>query len=181
MTRPLPFMLLTLGAGCAGGLVAAACSGATDQEVLGPTQSSGSTSASGGSSSGTSGGAGSSGSSSGSTSGDPIPAGCPAEQEKNDGREQANVLSTSLCGEVTPQDHVDFVTFKIQPATKEMKLDYKGGVRLKVEVEGADTVELSPTSNETVPFVPGKPYFIEIRALERNEPATWRLDLIESK
>ena len=146
-------------------LLLGACSGAEKQDVLQGTSSS--TTTSGGQSSG------------GQT--DPIStADCTPEAEKNDGREAANVIAGSRCGELTLSDQVDFLTFKLKASTKEMKLNFKGAVKLKIEIEGRDAIELTPTSNIAVPFVMGKAYFVEIRALERQEKTPWRVDVIEN-
>ena len=151
-----------------------ACSGAENQDVLG-----GSSTASGGTSSGSSGG--SSGSSGSSGTPQPIDTtNCTPEQEKNDGREAANVIDKSRCGELTLNDQVDFMVFRLKPTTKEMKLTFKGGVRLKIEIEGRDAIELTPTSNVSVPFVMGKAYYIEVRAIEKQASTPWRIDVLEN-
>jgi hypothetical protein len=151
-------------------LALCACSGAEKQDVLGSSSSSGT--ASGGTTSG------------GTTSGGAGPAidttNCTPEQEKNDGREAANIIEGSRCGELTLSDQVDFMVFRLKPSTKEMKLNFKGGVRLKIEIEGRDSIELTPTSNVSVPFVQGKAYYIEVRALEKQSSTPWRIDITES-
>jgi hypothetical protein len=152
-------------------LLLVACSGAEKQDVLGSSSSSGTT-ASGGTTSG------------GTTSGGGGPTidttNCTSEQEKNDGREAANVIERSRCGELTLNDQVDFMVFRLKASTKEMKLTFKGLVRLKIEIEGRDAIELTPTSNVAVPFVMGKAYYIEVRALEKQASTPWRIDIIEN-
>jgi len=144
-----------------------ACSGSEKQDVLGSATATGSN-------------AGGDGGTTSSGGTDPIStADCTPEEEKNDGREAANTIDSSRCGELTERDQIDFLTFKLKPATKEMTLNFKGSVKLKIEIEGKETIELTPTSNVSVPFVMGKSYFVEIRALERQASTPWRVDVVQ--
>lgn len=109
------------------------------------------------------------------------PAGkCPQESEPNDDRENANKLLSSLCGVLSPSSETDFLTFELPPGTKSMSLTYDGNVKMKVSVDGKDTVEISPASNPPIPFVVGKPYSIEVRAFSGGEKVTWRVNLSRS-
>jgi hypothetical protein len=161
------------------------CAGAKDQDVLG--SSSGTTSSSGGttsSSGGTTSSSGGTTSSSGGTtssSGGTLDAGTPCvqEAEPNDSEDQANLLAPSRCGTISTANDVDFLTFTLKPTTQTLSLRYDGKVTLKVSVSGANTVVLGGGGSQTVPFVRGQPYFVEIQALDKSRPP-WRVDLIET-
>jgi hypothetical protein len=173
------------------GMIALACGGASDQDVL---SASSSTSSSGSSSSGaaassssgatsTSGGTTSSGSSSGGTTttdaGKPPPTGtCEPEAEPNNEPGDANELKTSLCGSLLPVTELDFVTWKLESNTKTMDFTYQGNVKIRIFVEGHDPVELSPTSNPAIPFVVGKPYLARISAAATAAKIDWRVNLV---
>lgn len=166
-----------LAAGVA--VLAIACSGAEPQDVLSGTSAS---SSSGASSSGTSGGT-SSGTSSGTsgasgTSG--TPAGCPPEEEPNDSRDEANTLAPTLCGTLSGDDGKDFLTFQLKPTTKSMSINFTGRIRLKVDVKGRDTVELTPENAGVVPFVMGQAYLIEVTPLtDSSTSIPWRVTVVE--
>lgn len=158
--------------------LALACGGADKQDVLdapsASTGSSGTTSTSGGATSGgtTSGGTTSSGGADGGTSSGG--AGCESETEPNDNENQANLLSSSLCGQIGTNSDVDFLTFTLPMSAKTMKLTFDGPVTLKVSVDGANSVTLKAGSTQGVPFVKGKPYFIEVQG---TKGASWRVNL----
>jgi hypothetical protein len=150
-------------------LAAVACSGAETQDVL--AQPNGAASSSGGGSSG-------GGSSGGGSSGDGR---CTPEQEPNDHKDQANVLDPARCGTLSRDDKRDFLTFQLKPTTKTLKLNFTGRIRLKVDVPGGGTVNLTPDNAGAVPFVMGAPYLIEVTAL--NDPGNevpWRVEVVEN-
>lgn len=157
-----------------------ACGGAKDQDVLAESSSgASSSSSSSGASSGSTGG--SSGSSNGSVeSGSDAAAACLDEDEPNNRKNSANALSRSRCGAVQPAGDTDFLTFKLQEGTKTISLKYEGKITLTVSVDGASTVVLGGGGNQVVPFVQGKPYFIEIRSSEKAARVPWRVDLLET-
>jgi hypothetical protein len=162
--------------------VVAACAGAKDQDVLGADETSGTSSSSTSSSSGGSSTSSSSGgSSSGSIdAGDPPAPTCVQEAEPNDAKETANVVAPTRCGAIQPPGERDFLKFTLKPTTKSMSIKYEGRVTLTVTVEGADTVVLGGGGSQTVPFVMGKPYYVEIRSTEKTARVPWRVDLVES-
>ena len=58
-----------------------------------------------------------------------------------------------------------------------MQLRFDGKVLLRVEIDG-NTVTLGNGGSPKIPFVKGKPYYIEIKAAERATSVPWRVDLI---
>lgn len=161
---------------------AIACGGATEQDVLSASSSgsaSSSSSSSSSSASSSSGGSSPGGSSSGDTGGpkDPPSPSCTQESEPNDAPRSANELVTSVCGVLDPASEVDFLTFELPEGTKTMGLGFEGDIKMRVFVEGHDTVEISPKENPPVPFVIGTPYYIQIRAFSGGDTTTWRVTL----
>ncbi|MCA9584867.1 MAG: hypothetical protein KC657_05885 [Myxococcales bacterium] len=173
-------------------LASLACGGAATQDVLGGESSSGaSSSASSSSSGGTSGGTSSGAASS--TSGAPVDAGttssssgavdagaCTPEEERNDNKGSANELVTSRCGTVreTDGDDSDFLTFTLKPTTTSMFITFDGNVTLKVDVDGRQSVTMTPTSKPPLPFVKGRPYVIQIQSAN-GAKQIWRVNLNE--
>lgn len=136
-----------------------ACSGAEPQDVLlGPSGSSSSSDASGTTSA------------------------CPSEQEPNDDEDAANVLAPLLCGTLSGRGDRDHLTFRLKPDTRSMTIRFTGRVRLRVDVAGHDTTELTPdNSSHQLPFVLGEDYIIEIRSLTKSDAdATWRVEIVET-
>jgi hypothetical protein len=176
-------VLVTAAAGLA---LVVACSGAAKQDVLqGATdQSSGGTSGTSGTSgasgtsgtSGTSGASGTSGTSG--TSGNDAGA-CPTEVEPNDHQAQANLLAPTRCGTIGTPNDTDFLTFTLKESTTKMQVKFDGRVTLTITVDGS-TVILGAGGNQNVPFVQGKPYVVQVNALEQKATPAWRVDLIES-
>lgn len=82
-----------------------------------------------------------------------------------------------MCGVLAPGSETDFLTFELPPGTKSMNFTFDGNVKIKVSVDGKDTVEISPTSNPPIPFVVGRPYLIEIRAFSGGDKIPWRVNL----
>ena len=185
MPRPVLLSLGVLAASVA--LLLASCSGAETQDVLtSSSTTSGMASSSGAGTSGASGtsGVGASGGTSGmgtssGTSGT-TPSNCTPEEEPNDGRDDANVLSPARCGTVGPRDRRDFLTFQLKPTTKTLALNFSGRVRLKVDIDGQRSVELTPDDARTVPFAMGKQYFIEVGPLtDTTSEIPWQVSVIE--
>jgi hypothetical protein len=152
------------------------CSGAETQDVLTKASSSattsGATSSSGTTSSGTS------GTSSSGTSG--TPGDCEQEAEPNDSKGQANTLNPSRCGTLSQRDQKDFLSFQLKPTTKTMQINFSGRVRLKVDVPGRESTELTPDNAGVVPFVMGVQYTIEVTALtSSSSDIPWRVTVVE--
>ena len=161
--------LTTIGTG--------ACSGAETQDVLTKSSSSATTSGGTTSSSGTT-SSGTSGTSSSGTSG--TPGDCEQEAEPNDNKGQANSLNPSRCGTLNQRDQKDFLSFQLKPQTKTMQINFSGRVRLRVEVPGRETTELTPDNAGVVPFVMGVQYTIEVTALSASTSDTqWRVTVVE--
>jgi hypothetical protein len=160
-----------------------ACSGSSTQDVLQATSgngASGGTSGTSGGTSGTSGGtSGTSGGTSG-TSGSADSGVCTPEQEPNNTAATANVLAPVRCGNIdTPQD-VDFLTFTLQPTTRSMRIKFDGKVKLTVNVEGNPAVVLTTGTDVAVPFVMGKPYYVEVQPAQGGSNISWRVELVET-
>jgi hypothetical protein len=164
-------------------MIAVACGGASEQDVLSTSSTASSSGASTGataSSSGTT----SSGSSSGGSTIDagpspPPPGTCTQETESNNEPSDANELKGSVCGSLLPSGELDFLTFTLKQGTKTMDFTFRGDVKITILVEGNEKVELSPTSNPPIPFVVGKPYVVRISA--NSGPAAkveWRVNLV---
>lgn len=160
-----------------------ACSGAETQDVLsGPSATASSSGTSGATSDGTS------GTTSGGASGTPPPGpttkppeSCAPEDEPNDSKATANLIAPARCGTLSPRDQKDFLTFQLQPSTKSMSVQFTGRVRLKVDVAGKNTVELTPDKSGVVPFVMGEKYSIEITALTNaGGEIPWRVVVVEN-
>jgi hypothetical protein len=180
-----------LFAGFAGlvGMIALACGGASDQDVLSASSSgaaSGSSSGATTSSSGataSSSGTTTSGSSSGGTTttdaGKPPPTGtCEPETEPNDEPNDANELKASLCGSLPlATDEFDFATWQLDSNAKTMDFTFQGNVKIRIFAEGFDPVELSPSSNPPIPFAAGKRYLARISAAETAVKVDWRINL----
>lgn len=156
----------------------AACSGAEPQDVLTPTTTAG------GGDAGTGTGAPGAGGSTGEPAA-PKPGGgnatpCAPEEEPNDDPDDANVLAPARCGSISPAGDDDFLTFQVSDTAKAMSLRYEGKVTLEVKVEGADTVVLGGSAGTPpVPFVRGTPYLVRVRAAERAESISWRVEVVE--
>src|SRR5262249_9330841 len=125
------------------GVLSSACSGAEQQDVLAPSTSSSSSSGSNGEDTPPERGT-PTGDTSGPTAGDnsdPSGERCTPEVEPNDDRDQANELETLRCGTLAKDvDELDVLTFTLPEGTRSMKIDFRGGVRLAVSVDGGDTV-----------------------------------------
>lgn len=104
---------------------------------------------------------------------------CPQETEPNDGKDTATALNPLRCGALTPSSDQDFLTFTLKPATKTLRIDFDGKVTLKVDVEGAQSVVLGSGNNPPVPFVQGKPYFVQVLAADKTNRVPWRVSLVE--
>jgi hypothetical protein len=172
-------------------MIAVACGGASEQDVLSTSSSASSSGASSGataSSSGatSSGGTTSSGSSGGGSTidaGPSPPTGtCTRETELNNEPGDANELQGSVCGSLLPSSELDFLTFTLKQGTKTMDFTFRGDVKITIVVEGHEKVELSPSSNPPIPFVVGEPYIVRISA--NSGPAAkveWRVNLVTTQ
>ena len=165
-------------------VLASGCSGAETQDVLSgassaSASSSGASSGSAGSSGASSGTSGTSGSSSGTSSGGGTT--CVQEEEPNDQERLANVLSPARCGTLSRRDQKDFLTFRLKESTKTMSINFTGRIRLRVDVDGRDTTELTPDNAGIVPFVMGADYVIEVTPLtDSSDDLNWRVEVVES-
>ena len=176
MSRPV-FLYVALSLTCTG-VLASACSGAETQDVLlgasGSSTSSSSSSSSSGGSNGSSGTTSSSGTSGASGSGS-----CPREQEPNDDKDEPNALTPLLCGTLSGKSDREFLTFRLEPTAKTLAINFTGRIRLRVDVAGHDTTELTPDNAGKVPFVSGADYLIEVRSLtESNNDLEWRVEIV---
>jgi hypothetical protein len=104
---------------------------------------------------------------------------CEGEKEPNDGKQDANALNPARCGTVS-RDDKDFLQFRLKPQTKEMFLRFAGNVRLRVDVDGQETVELTPDSHPKVEFVRDADYTIEVTKYgDDGADADWRVEVVE--
>ena len=176
----LSFSILAVSLTCTA-VLASACSGAESQDVLSGTPGASSSSSSSSSSSGNSSGNG--GSSSGASGATSSSGGsnCEPEEEPNDNEDEANELAPARCGTLTRRDKRDYLTFRLKPETKTMAINFTGRVRLRVDVDGRDTTELTPDSAGVVPFVRDADYFIEVTPLtDSNADINWRVEVVEN-
>lgn len=105
---------------------------------------------------------------------------CTPEEESNDSQDSANTLAPARCGTLSKRDQRDFLTFRLKPTTKTMSINFTGRIRLRVDVPGKDTVELTPDDAGIVPFVMGVDYTVEVRALtDSTGEIPWRVELVE--
>jgi len=178
LTKILPVLIVVTAAATSVCGAVTGCSGAEDQDVLAASSSNATTtSSSGTTSSGTTGGT-SGATSGGTTSG--TPSDCTQEVEPNDDKDSPNELNPSRCGTLTNRDYKDILTFRLKPATKTMQINFSGRVRLKVDVPGRDTTELTPDNAGVVPFVMGVDYIIEVTPLSNsNADLPWRVTVVE--
>ena len=184
MARPV-LLYFAVALTCTGAL-ATACSGAEAPDVLvgasgssasSSSGSTGNTSGSTGSSGTTSGSAGTSGGTSGTSGGNGT---CQPEEEPNDDKDEANTLAPARCGTLSGRRDREFLTFRLKPDTKQMSINFTGRIRLRVDVDGRDTTELTPDNAGIVPFVPEADYLIEVRALtDSNADLAWRVEVVE--
>jgi len=85
------------------------------------------------------------------------------------------------CGTLSRRDDKDYLTFRLRPETRSMAINFTGRVRLRVDVAGHDSTELTPDDAGKVPFVSGGEYFIEVSPLtESNAELAWRVQLVEN-
>lgn len=147
---------------------------------------SGAASSSGASSSGaSSSGASSGGTSSGGSSGTTSSSGggrndCEPEVEPNDEKDEANELRPARCGTLSKDDEKDFLTFRLKPDTKQLSINFTGRVRLRVDVDGEKTTELTPENAGVVPFVTDEDYVIEVTSLtDSSADVAWRVEVVE--
>lgn len=158
-------------------LALAACSGASDQDVLGAS----------GASAGRNDGGSSPTPTSTATSAPPIPerdggvdasepSTCERETERNDGRDQANELRLAMCGELSVEDDRDYLTFRAPEDATSLRISYEGDVQIEVELQRGGKVDLTG-GNVPVPLVRGDQYWLEIRPAKKSGPIAWRVDL----
>lgn len=102
---------------------------------------------------------------------------CPQEDEPNNEPKLANKLNTSLCGVLSPGTENEYLTFELPQGTKTMNLTFEGDIEMRVIVEGHYPVMISPASNPPIPFVVGKPYYIEVTAFKGGDKIPWRVNL----
>lgn len=171
------------------GMVAIACGGASDQDVLSASSTSSSSSSSGATASSSSGAtASSSGTTSGSSSGTTtldsgtkdasVVGPCKPETEINNEPGAADEIAAgSTCGTLNPTSELDYLTFELPPGTNTMDLTFSGNIRLRIFVEGENPVELNPSSNPPVPFVTGKPYLLRVSSFTSGNRIDWRVNL----
>jgi hypothetical protein len=103
---------------------------------------------------------------------------CTPEVEPNDDRDTANTLAPSRCGAIQPNSESDFLTFQLGEKSSSMQIKFDGKVLLKVDIDG-QTIVLGTGNAPKVPFVKGKRYSIEVKAIDRGNNVPWRVDLIE--
>lgn len=98
-----------------------------------------------------------------------------AESEPNDTAGAATPFTTSVCGTLAPNGDRDFVTGT--PPSINFLLEMLGDIEITVTIDG-QTVTVPPAV--TIPYVPGKPYVIEVRAKhpELGVPTGWRIRFI---
>jgi len=91
------------------------------------------------------------------------------------------MLAPLRCGTLSRRDDKDYLTFRLRPETRSMSINFTGRVRLRVDVAGHDSTELTPDDAGTVPFVSGGEYFVEVSPLtESNAELKWRVQLVEN-
>lgn len=62
-----------------------------------------------------------------------------------------------------------------------MSINFTGRIRLRVDVDGRDTTELTPDNAGIVPFVMGADYVIEVTPLtDSSDDLNWRVEVVES-
>lgn len=117
----------------------------------------------------------------GATNGDtPTNGTCSNEAEPNDNQNQANTITGSVCGSITPRGDTDWLTFTLKPSTQTLSLQFSGRVRLRVNVQGHGTTELTPDSAGAVPFVKNTPYYVQVAAFSDSEAALpWQVTVVE--
>ena len=163
-------------------VLVSACAGAESQDVLSGSPGAASSSSSSSSSSGgnSSGNGGSSSGASGTTSSSGGTE-CEPESEPNDSENDANELAPVRCGTLSRRDKRDYLTFRLKPQTKTMELNFTGRVRLRVDVDGGDTAELTRDSAGVVPFIKDADYFVEVTPLtDISSDIKWRVELVEN-
>jgi len=62
-----------------------------------------------------------------------------------------------------------------------MSVKFQGRIRLRVDVEGKPTTELTPDNAGVVPFVMGKPYTVEVTPLSNSGSSDipWTIEVVE--
>ena len=111
----------------------------------------------------------------GTTNGD-----CTSETEPNDKQNDANTIDGSICGSITPRGDTDWLTFTLKPTTQTLSLQFSGRVRLRVNVQGKGTTELTPDSAGQVPFVKNTPYYVQVAAFSDSDTAQpWTVTVVE--
>ncbi|MBX3218406.1 MAG: hypothetical protein KF850_40750, partial [Labilithrix sp.] len=84
------------------------------------------------------------------------------------------------CGTLSKDDKKDYLTFRLKPDTKQLSINFTGRVRLRVDVDGEKTTELTPESAGAVPFVTDEDYIIEVTSLtDSSADVSWRVEVIE--
>lgn len=166
--------------------LAAACSGATTQDVLvGSNDGNASGNTVPGKGDDTNDPGGSTDVDSGATTSDADaptqPNGCQAESERNDTMEEANDAVAENCGKISPSGDVDFLTFELDPSTTKFNIRFQGKVTLTVSV-GDKSYVLDGSNDPKIPVVKNRPYFIEIRAAGSGNASNlpWAVDIEES-
>ena len=106
-------------------------------------------------------------------------ASCGPEKEPNDDTAHATQVNGAVCGTITSDTDVDFLTFKLKGGTKRMSLKFDGKVTLKLTV-GSKSVTLGNGSNPEIPFSKTDDYVIEVRGIDKGAMPTWRVEVVES-
>ena len=84
-----------------------------------------------------------------------------------------------LCGTLSGKGDREFLTFRLEPSAKTLAINFTGRIRLRVDVPGHDTTELTPDKAGKVPFVTGADYLIEVRSLsDSNNDLEWRVEIV---
>ena len=105
---------------------------------------------------------------------------CTNEDEPNDNQNQANTIVGSICGSITPRGDTDWLTFTLKSSTQELSLKFSGRVRLRVNVQGHGTTELTPDDALAVPFVKNTPYYVQVAAFsDTNSALPWQVTVVE--
>lgn len=95
------------------------------------------------------------------------------EVEPNDDAAQATAFTQSICGELGPgANEVDFVTFT--PPNMNFHVTLYGEVTWGFAIDGASATVPPAIS---IPYTPGKPYVVEVRAKNPTVGAAYRIDL----
>ncbi len=98
------------------------------------------------------------------------------ESEANETAANATPFTTSVCGTLAAGGgDKDFITM-MPPSAPNFYFQIHGNVTLHVSIDG-QTALVPPSP--TIPFVPGKPYVIEVLANNPTSATDWRVSFIQ--